>query len=275
MAEDNPPARNGSVSLTSLAKRISYVLAAGLAACSGPAPRNEAAPPPVPPADSAIKLTATLLTPHDTLLKWSDPDVNAAGHIVEFATEPQGEYTILGFFTPDTTSYKHPDLMSDTTFYYRVRAFYGPTSNPVEIRLPDSLTPEAYAAAYEKDEDYQWAVPKTIGGDNVPRASIRNAGSAASAGPSDLKATLVPPTISGFQLTWVDHASDEEGFLLERRLNGQPDYTVCATMAADINNFGFALQPPDKVGSFRIRAYYYGKPSNVEHETTGPEAPTP
>jgi Fibronectin type III domain len=78
-------------------------------------------------------LTAELISPNDITLTWTtdaqgEPD--AAGWIVEFATEREGRYTILDFVPRRQTTFTHPDLMPETRFYYRIRPYYGPSTVP-------------------------------------------------------------------------------------------------------------------------------------------------
>src|SRR5215471_18472262 len=169
-------------------------------------------------APQAITLSAALLSPTDVKLTWSDPGRGTAGYIVEFATEPKGEYTTLGFLQPDQQTFIHPRLMPDTTWYYRVRPYYGPASNPVDVALPDRLSDKEYAARFKRPEDYGWATPRTIPDpSSVSKLSLRSTDSALKAAPADLKAALVPTTVSGFLLTWSARSSDEEGYLIEMK----------------------------------------------------------
>ncbi len=110
------------------------ILAAGLvtglvAGCSDPAP--------APAPKQGDQLVATLVSPTDITLTWKADGVNVAGRVVEFATEPQGQYTILQFVGPTQTTYTHPDLIPETKFYYRIRPVYGPASAAVEVTLPE------------------------------------------------------------------------------------------------------------------------------------------
>jgi hypothetical protein len=207
----------------------------------------------------------------DIALEWHDPATHVAGHILEYTNHPEKEeYVPLGFFPPNRSRFAHSRLIPETKFYYRVRPYYGPVSNPVEVSLPTELTAEAYAAAYALPEDYQWASPATVPeSSNVTKTSIRNMTTRADAAPSNLKAELATHTVSGFKLTWTDRSADEEGFFLERKREGSSEFLVCALVEPNINSFGWAFEPPEKTGSFRIRAYYYGEPSNVVMLLTG------
>src|SRR5260370_37415003 len=119
---------------------LAVALIAGiLTGCSRQEPSTSAS------AHQSIAFTATLLTPIDIKLTWKDPAPNVAGHIVEYATEPQGEFTTLGFFPPDQETFTHPNLMPETNWYYRVRPYYGPASNPLHVALPATLSDKEYA----------------------------------------------------------------------------------------------------------------------------------
>src|SRR5687767_5965579 len=87
-------------------------------------------------AADGLRLTATRHPPEDVTLSWRGLDPAAAYAAVEFATEPGGPYVELEFAAPTRTTFEHPDLMPETTFYYRVRPIYGPASAAVEVVLP-------------------------------------------------------------------------------------------------------------------------------------------
>jgi hypothetical protein len=222
----------------------------------------------VPPA--MIRLSAERVAPQDIRLTWRNPDRSVAGHIVEFASAPDGEYVILAFCPSHLTAFTHERLAPQTVHYYRVRAFDGPGTAPVFVKLPDELTDADYAAAYALPEEYDWAVPARVSrpADVSAARPMNGPVSKNAAAPSDLTATLVPTTVSGFLLTWTDHASDEDGFLLEKVLDDGRTFLVCAYMEPDVNSFGWAFEPPVREGAFRIRAFRYGAPSNIASETT-------
>jgi predicted component of type VI protein secretion system len=221
------------------------LVAVTAAACASPAPDEDAG------------LVATLVSPTDVALTWDGDEPGAAGRIVEFATEPQGRYTILEFLPPSQTVYEHPDLMPETPFYYRLRPFYGPASDPVEVGLPDG--------ALDEGAEHGWATPRTVRRGPAPQRSIRNADPAAA--PTQLKVSVVHA--NGVKLDWTDRASDEDGYLVEVRGGGAPEFSTAAVLDPDINSFGLITLPAEKKASFRVRAVYYGAPSNVAHQTTG------
>lgn len=84
-------------------------------------------------------LRGVLATPTDVDLDWTDGRPGVAGHILEFATEEAGPYTVLDHLPRQVSSYRHPDLMPNTTFFYRLWSYRGPVSRPARAELPDGI----------------------------------------------------------------------------------------------------------------------------------------
>jgi hypothetical protein len=205
---------------------------------------------------------ATLVSPTDITLDWRSGERGAAGRVVEFATEPDGRYTILEFVPPEQTRFTHPDLMPETPFYYRVRPYFGPVSPPVPVSLP-----AGDLGTEPRDDDAQWMAPRTIAQRRVAPRSIRDPRAAAAAAPTGPVARIMHA--NGILFTWVDRAADEDGYLLEVRPAGAADYRVAAVLDPNVNAFGLVTLPTEKRASYRVRAFYYGRSSNVAHQTTG------
>ena len=98
---------------------------------------------------------------------------------------------------------------------------------------------------------------------------LRFASVQAKRGWTDLKATIMHSR--GILFTWSDRSCDEEGYLLEVKPQGSQEFEVAAVLDPNINSFGLITLPNEKRASFRVRAFYYGKPSNLVHEITGPD----
>jgi hypothetical protein len=223
--------------------------------------------------NESIQLTATMPSGYDVKLNWQDASKISAGHIVEYATESNGQYTILGFFPASQNTFTHARLIPDTTFYYRVRPYIGPACSPAEVRLPDSLSDADYTNRYAHPEDYSWGVPQTISAQVATnRKPIKDTQTAPAAAPTGLKAVIAAPTVSGVLLTWTNNDTDAEGYLIEEKVDNSPDYQVCAVVGPGINSFGWSLHPPERKASYRVRAYYFGTTSNIISERTGPES---
>ena len=90
-------------------------------------------------ADTDKPLRGVLTTPTDIDLDWTDDRPGVAGHLLEFATEEAGPYTVLDYLPRQVSGYRHPDLMPLTTFHYRLRTYRGPVSRPARAELPDGI----------------------------------------------------------------------------------------------------------------------------------------
>jgi hypothetical protein len=191
-----------------------------------------------PAAAQGIQLSSSR-SGDDVTLTWAGQHDDV---VVEFATEPDGQYTILGFLPGSEHEYVHPDLMPATTFYYRVRPIEGPTSEVAEA-----------VPATDRVEGEDWLVPRTVPDD---RAKPTRGGT-----PANLRAESVGA--GQYRLTWTDNASDEAGFLVERRTGTA--FEVAFVVDPDVNYLGLTDERAD---TFRVRAFHYGEMSNVVSERT-------
>ncbi|MFC0624612.1 hypothetical protein [Kribbella deserti] len=223
------------------------VLLAVLTGCSGPsAPAGGAAAgSPEPRQTGAVALAATLVSPIDIELSWTGTPREAASAIVEFATEPAGRYTILEFVPTGRTTFRHPDLMPRTPFYYQVTPVLGPVSAALDVNLAKGGGRTAPGASA------------------VRKVPVREAAAA----PTGLR--VVPLKDDGARVTWSDNAEGEEGYLLEIRSQGQSSYRVAGFIDPDATSVELTTLPAERKASYRVRAFYRGTPSNLAHQTTG------
>ncbi|WP_089919177.1 fibronectin type III domain-containing protein [Lentzea albida] len=197
-------------------------------------------------------LTSELTSPVDVTLHWR-PETGSAGQVVEYANAADGEYTILEFAGPAKDTFRHPDLIPETRFYYRVRPFTGTASAAVDVVLPPGDdVPEI--------EGPDWTAPVKAGGGKTPVASPEAAA-------SDLRAEV--KHANGILFTWQDRASDEDGYLVEVRPAGAADYRVAVQLDPDTTSYGVITLPDEKTATYRVRAFRFGAPSNLTHQTTG------
>jgi hypothetical protein len=197
-------------------------------------------------------LTSELTTPVDVTLRWR-PEPGVAGQVVEYANAADGEYTVLEFAPPGKDSYRHPDLIPETQFFYRVRPVIGPATPTVDIALPPGEeVPET--------DGHEWAQPRKGGGGTHPVSSP-------AAVPGALKAEV--KHANGILLTWEDHASDEEGYLVELKPAGAADYRVAAQLEPDVTSFGLITLPDEKTATCRVRVFRFGAASNLTQQRTG------
>ncbi|MFC3456201.1 fibronectin type III domain-containing protein [Amycolatopsis speibonae] len=181
------------------------------------------------------RFSATLTDPVNVDLSWPDDDPDAAGRIVEYTTDPRGAYTILRFVPPRQTAYRHPDLMPETRFYYRIRPFYGAVSDAVTVSGP------------------------AVGGSAGPPVSLRTSGQAAA--PAAFRAEPAPEEMVRF--SWADRSSDEDGFLVEIKKPGADGFVPIEVSDPGTTSAGLASMPGEAGASYRLRAFYYGPASPV------------
>ncbi|MGO1071827.1 hypothetical protein [Lysobacter sp. CA199] len=235
---------------------LSLPVAALLAACSSSATSPAATATPQALPDT---LSATLTAPTDIVVAWTRKDTGAAGRVIEFATEPQGHFTILKFMPLHEARFDHNELIPHTTFYYRLRPYYGPASNEITLTLPPGDFNEK-----DQSRDHQWAPPRHAPQAPTTQFSVRGT---APAGPHDLKATVMHA--NGIHFTWTDRANDEDANLLEVRPQNSADFHTAALLDPDTNSFGLITMPDEKTATYRVRPIYYTAASDVVHQTTG------
>jgi len=66
---------------------------------------------------------------------------------------------------------------------------------------------------------------------------------------------------SSVDLRWEDRADDEDGYLVEMATDRDKAATICALLPPDSTSFKKARLPPATDCNFRVRAFFYGEPS--------------
>ncbi|WP_328492268.1 fibronectin type III domain-containing protein [Streptomyces sp. NBC_00414] len=242
---------------------LALVLGPALSACDTPRTAADGGGPATDSGASGVVLRAERTSPTDIDLRWQGGGSDASGHLLEFATDASGPYTVLQYLPPQVTSYRHPDLMPHTTFHYRLRAFVGPASKPVGVTLPAGELTSA-----DEDSSHDWLPARTDPERTSPGLPLRPTGAGA---PTGFRAVV--KHANGILFTWTDHASDEKGFLLESRISkgsGEASgYAPVAVFEPDVNSAGLITLPTEKRASYRVRAFTHGALSNVVRLTTG------
>ena len=207
------------------------------------------------------KLSARLVDPINIDLKWKDNSTAAAGYFVEYSPEANNEFIIIEALPPKTTHYRHPHLLPQTRFVYRVRPYFGPASNTAEIRTGKEGPQQAPNPELLKESP---------AAETENQKSIRSVQTVAEAAPTDLTATLVPP--AGVRLQWKNHASDADGYLLEIKPEWGSEFKVSAFLSSNATSLVTYNFPFDTKFIFRVRPFFYGQPSNLAEQTTGNDA---
>jgi hypothetical protein len=199
-------------------------------------------------------LTATLTNGNNIILHWKNNATAAGGVWVEY-TQPDYEWIKLDAFPSDEnmTSYVHPDLASQTVYIYRILPFFGQPTGPVEIMT-------GITSSTNLTDLRSGPIDSTNGIQPGERKySIRKMPTFAMATPTDLTASLSSPT--SVDLHWKDHASGEDGYFLEVSRHPDREFVPCALLPAKATSFRKTGLPPETKCYFRVRAFFYSKPS--------------
>ena len=203
------------------------------------------------------QLTARLLDPINIELRWRDNATDEAGYFVEYSPNANDEFVIIEALPPNSTRYRHERLLPQTRFVYRVRPFFGKPSNIAEV-MTGKEGPQQ-----PPHQDLLLDPPPSTG----PKYSVMSTATADAAAPTDLTAVLIPP--AGVKLQWKDHANDEDGYLLEIKPPWSPRFHASSFLDAGTMSLITYNLPHETKMQFRVRAFFYGKPSNVAEKTTG------
>jgi hypothetical protein len=184
---------------------------------------------PSPPA-APSGLAATVLSASQITLTWVDKADNETGYQVERALDSVN-FTPIATLGANVTTYTDTGLAATTTYSYRVRAF-------------NSVGPSAYSNT---------ATATTSATATVPTA------------PSGLTATAA--SSSQITLAWVDKATNEMGYSVERSTNGTP-FTVVATLGANTTTYANTGLAAATTYSYRVRAFNSVGPSAYSNTAT-------
>jgi titin len=159
-------------------------------------------------------LTATVASPSRIDLAWTDNSAYEQGFRVERSTDG---VTFVQIASPaaNATSYSNTSLTAGLTYSYRLRAYDGSNNS-------------AYS--------------------NVASATTQDP----PAVPSDLTAT--PVSSSRITLAWVDNASNETGYKVERSADGVT-FTQVAQLAANVTSHANTSLAAGATFHYRVRAY--------------------
>lgn len=202
---------------------------------------------PVTPPAAPTSLTATAISTTQIDLAWTDNATTETGFRIERCTGTTcSNFVEVATVGVNATTYSSTSLAATTGYNYRVRAYNdGGNSGYSNSSAATTLTPTV----------------------NPPAA------------PTSLTATAA--SSSQINLTWVDNASDETGFKIERCLGLTcVDFAEITTVAANVTTYQNTSLASETGYNYRVRAYNTGGNSGYSNSQaattlgTAPAAPT-
>ena len=190
--------------------------------------------PPVAPSD----LTATAVSDTEIDLTWTDNSSDETEFSIERSLTGTDGWTEIGTPAADLTTFSDEGLTCETEYFYRIRAYREGDQQFSEYSSNASAT--------------------TLDCDLIPPAV-----------PTELTATTVSE--SEISLSWVDNASDETGYSIERSANGVNGWTQAGTTGPDENAFTDDALICNTQYFYRVRAVRdtaFSEYSNVDSATT-------
>ena len=197
--------------------------------------------PPTPPA-APSNLSAAANSSSQINLTWSDNATDETGYIVERSTTSGSGFASIATLGANATSFVNTGLAANTTYFYRIRASNGAGNSAASNEA--SATTQAASA-------------------NPPAA------------PSNLSATA--SSSSQINLTWLDNATDETGYVVERSTTSGSGFANIATLGANATSFTNTGLAASTTYFYRVRASNSAGNSAASNEasaTTQASAPS-
>jgi RHS repeat-associated protein len=165
---------------------------------------------------SPTNLVATATSSSQINLSWTDNSSDETSFQIERSTSESSGYSVVGTTSANASTYSSTGLQPGTRYYFRVSAVNGNgTSAFVQA---NATTPDTTPAA-----------------------------------PTSLTATAV--SSSSISLSWVDNASNESGFRIERATSLNGTYNEIATVGANVTTFSNTGLAVGTMYHYQVRAY--------------------
>ena len=173
-------------------------------------------------------LVANVVSSSQISLSWVDNSDNENGFKVERKTGAGGAYSQIAVVGANGTSFPDSGLSPDTTYYYRVRSY------------------------------------NTAGDSGYSNESSATTLATVPVAPSSLTVSAI--SSSRIYLTWLDNATNESGFKVERKEGTGGTYSQIGAVGSDTISYSDTGLTPETDYCYRIRAYNGVGDSNYSNE---------
>lgn len=185
------------------------------------------------PPNDPTSLVANAPAFNQVTLTWTDNSNNEFGFKLERSLDNISFNQIGGNLPANTTNYTDNTVTANTTYYYRVRSYIGTINS-------------------------NYSNTATI---TTPSVALNT--------PSGLTATAV--SSSRINLAWVDNEINEQGYKIERSLDGTNFIEIASNLSANATNYSDLSLSPGTLYYYRVRCYLGGVDSpysNITQATT-------
>ena len=192
------------------------------------------------PPDAPTGLSATAVSSTTIDLGWTDNATNEDGFLIQRKLGPGGTFADLDTVDANQTSYGDDTCDPETNYCYQVRA-------------------------YNTAGDSAWSNEAC---DTTPAAP------SPPAAPTNLSATAVD--YDTIDLAWTDNATDEDGFLIQRKLGPGGTFANLDTVGVNQTSYNDNTCDPETNYCYQVRAYNGGGDSAWSNEAcdTTPSGPS-
>jgi titin len=175
---------------------------------------NSAAATTLAPPAAPANLVATAVSSSRIDLSWTDNSTYEGGFKIERSTDGMN-FSQIATSTANGTVYSNTNLLANTTYYYRVRAYDGANHSDYSNAASEATLPPPDA-------------------------------------PANLVLTVISST--RIDLRWVDNSTYEGGFKVERSIDGV-NFVQITTRGANSTTYANTGLAPNTVYHYRVRAY--------------------
>lgn len=168
-------------------------------------------------------------------LNWHDNSNNEQGFKIERRKDGESAFTQVAEVGANVTSYQNMNLMRNTLYFFRVRAFNSNGSSAYS-----NIT-----SGRTRNDSMVTTIPNR---------------------PTDLMSAAVSP--NQVVLAWHDNSNNEAGFKIERRVLNGTTYETIGTVGANVITFISSGLTPGTQYNFRVRAFNQAGNSEYSNVTT-------